>query len=84
MGFPILEGPAGWWKDERAPLRYMIAECKSEKLNVQNSAVGLLLLLSNEGGNLSVYHSDNGSHAARRRKDKGGEDSQNPQKRLCC
>ena len=34
MGFPILEGPAGWWKDERAPLRYMIAECKSEKLNV--------------------------------------------------
>ena len=33
MGSTILEGPAGWWKDERAPLRYMIAERKSEKLN---------------------------------------------------
>ena len=41
----------------------------------KGSAVGLLRLLSNEGGNLSVYHSGNGSHAARRRKDKGGEDS---------
>ena len=34
MNSPILEGLAGWWKDERAPLRHMIAECKSEKLNV--------------------------------------------------
>ena len=33
MSSPILEGPAGWWKDERAPLRHMIAERKSEKLN---------------------------------------------------
>ena len=29
MGFPILEGPAGWKKDEYAPLRHMIAERKS-------------------------------------------------------
>ena len=50
----------------------------------KGSAVGLLQLLSNEGGNLSVYYSGNGSHAARRRKDKGGEDSHNLQKRLCC
>ena len=50
----------------------------------KGSAVGLLQLLSNEGGNLSVYHSGNGSHAARRQKDKEGEDSQNLQKRLCC
>ena len=35
MGSPVLEGPAGWWKDERAPLRHMIAERKSEKLNLQ-------------------------------------------------
>ena len=34
MGSPILEGLARWWKDERAPLRHMIAEHKSEKLNV--------------------------------------------------
>ena len=38
----------------------------------KGSDVGLLQLLSNEGGNPSVYHSGNGSHAARRRKDKGG------------
>ena len=50
----------------------------------KGSDVGLLQLLRNEGGNPSVYHSGNGSHAARRRKDKGGEDSQNSQKRLCC
>ena len=34
MGSTILEGPAGWWKDERAPLRYMIAELMREKLNL--------------------------------------------------
>ena len=34
MSSPILEGLAGWGKDERAPLRYMIAECKREKINV--------------------------------------------------
>ena len=76
MGSPVLEGLAGWWKDERAPLRDMIAERKREKLNLhlsQSSAVGLLLFLGNEGGNPSVYHSGNGSHAARGRKDKGGE-----------
>ena len=37
MGSPILEGPAGWWKDERASLRHMIAERKSEKLNLHLS-----------------------------------------------
>ena len=37
MGSTILEGPAGWWTDERAPLRYMIAECKREKLNLHLS-----------------------------------------------
>ena len=37
MGSPILEGPAEWWKDERAPLRLMIAKCKSEKLNLHLS-----------------------------------------------
>ena len=30
MGSTILEDPAGWWKDEHAPLRYMIAERKRE------------------------------------------------------
>ena len=37
MGSTILEGPAGWWKDERAPLRHMIAERKREKLNLHLS-----------------------------------------------
>ena len=37
MGSTILEGPAGWWKDECAPLRYMIAEHKREKLNLHLS-----------------------------------------------
>ena len=37
MSSPILEGTAGWWKDERAPLRYMIAERKSEKFNLHPS-----------------------------------------------
>ena len=37
MGSTILEGPAGWWKDERAPLRHMIAERKREKLNLNLS-----------------------------------------------
>ena len=37
MGSPILEDLAGWWKDERAPLRYMIAERKSEKLTLHFS-----------------------------------------------
>ena len=37
MSSPILEGPAGWWKDKRAPLRHMIAEHKSEKLNLHLS-----------------------------------------------
>ena len=34
MGSTILEGPAGWWTDERAP---MIAERKREKLNLHLS-----------------------------------------------
>ena len=34
MGSTILEGLAGWWKDERAPRRYMVAERKREKLNL--------------------------------------------------
>ena len=45
MGFPILEGLAGWCTDERAPLRHMMAEHRSDKLNLhlsQSSAVGLL------------------------------------------
>ena len=33
MGSTILEGPAGWWKVEHAPLKYMIAECKREKFD---------------------------------------------------
>ena len=37
MSSPILEGPAGWWKDEHAPLRHMIAERKSKKLNLHLS-----------------------------------------------
>ena len=37
MGSTILEGPAGWWKDERAPLRHMLAERKREKLNLHLS-----------------------------------------------
>ena len=37
MGSTILEGPAGWWKDERALWRYMIAERKREKLNLHLS-----------------------------------------------
>ena len=37
MGSPILEGPAGWKKDEYAPLRHMIAERKSKKLNLHLS-----------------------------------------------
>ena len=37
MGSTILEGLAGWWKDEHAPLRYMIAERKREKLNLHLS-----------------------------------------------
>ena len=37
MGSTTLEGPAGWWKDEREPLRYMIAERKREKLNLHLS-----------------------------------------------
>ena len=37
MGSTILEGPAGWWMDEHAPLRYMIAEHKREKLNLHLS-----------------------------------------------
>ena len=37
MGSTILEGPAGWGKDERAPLMYMIAEHKREKLNLHLS-----------------------------------------------
>ena len=37
MGSTILEGPGGWWKDERAPLKYMIAERKREKLNLHLS-----------------------------------------------
>ena len=37
MSSPILEAPAGWWKDERAPLRYMIAEHKREKVNLHLS-----------------------------------------------
>ena len=37
MGSPVLEGTAGWWKDECAPMRHMIAERKSEKLNLHLS-----------------------------------------------
>ena len=37
MGSPILEGLAGWWRDERAPLRHMMAERRSEKLNLHLS-----------------------------------------------
>ena len=37
MTSPILEGPAVWWKDERAPLRHMIAERKSMKHNLHLS-----------------------------------------------
>ena len=37
MGSTILEGPAVWWKGERAPLRYMIAERKREKLSLHLS-----------------------------------------------
>ena len=33
MGSTILEGPAGWWEDERAPLKYMIAERMREKFD---------------------------------------------------
>ena len=37
MGSPILEGLAGWWRDEHAPLRHMMAERRSEKLNLHLS-----------------------------------------------
>ena len=37
MRSPDLEVLGGWWKDERAPLRHMIAERKSVKLNLHLS-----------------------------------------------
>ena len=36
MGSPILDGPAGWWR-ERAPLRHMMAESRSEKFSLHLS-----------------------------------------------
>ena len=30
----MLNGPAGWWIDERDPLRHLMADLRSEKLNL--------------------------------------------------
>ena len=42
MGFPILDGPAGWWKAERAPLRHMMTERRSELLAVPKGTWNLV------------------------------------------
>ena len=39
----MLNGPAGWWIEERDPLRHLMANLRSEKLNLHLSQCMVLL-----------------------------------------